>query len=397
MLRDTINVGFLGTGWMGSALLGRLAQREDVRLVAIHDVDRAKAETSVKTLGLTSDILVDDYQTILENPEVNTVFLCTPNAHHGRQAIEAMEAGKHVFCEKPCATSFAEFRREIELDQARPDLVTFVDYILNFDQTEQRFHNMLSDGLLGTITQIQINYRHTINAAGDKAWKLRRETVGDALGMGVIHAISAIVTAMRPQAAPVEVFATSLALSEMGYDVDPIWNIQLRFDSGAAGFCFGNIDKTNGYDAYHNVYGTGGAFIFDSLVERPRQVRYWSSGVAGGKWIYPLDRTRCRQEGNEKLAWPDDVSTPSSGNVIEHQTGACIDHFVECVRSGNPSPFGFAGSRTIPEVGWAAIMSAAEDRPIRLPLDEAEAETFFVNHSGVTGVPLYGQLEFKLL
>ena len=336
MSNAPLNIGFIGTGWMGSALLARLVGRDDVRIAAIHEIDRAKAEAVTERFELPAGVLVDDFDQVVDHPEVDAVFVCTPNSYHGLQAIRAMEAGKHVFCEKPCATTFAEFRRQIELDEARPDLVTFVDYILNFDQMERRFQKMVADGLLGTITQIQVNYRHTINVTGDKAWKLRRETVGNAIGMGVAHALSAMIPAMRPQAVPVEVFATSLGESQMGYDVDPVWNIQLRFDNGAAGFCFGNIDKSNGYDAYHNAYGTGGAFIFDSLVERPRQVRYWSSQVAEGRWIHPLDRPRCEAEGVESLAWPDDTSTPSSGDVLEHQTGACIEHFLDCVKSGRP-------------------------------------------------------------
>jgi predicted dehydrogenase len=195
--------------------------------------------------------------------------------------------------------------------------------------------------------------------------------------MGVVHALSAILPAMRPQAVPAEVYATSCSQGSMGYDIPPAWNIHLRFDNDAAGFCFGNIDRGNGYDAYHNIYGTKGGFVFDSLLERPRQVRYWSDEATGGRWVWPLDRARCRREEVEELAWPDDCSTPASGNVVEHQTAACVDHFIQCVRRGEPSPLSFEGSAPIAEVGWAALMSAELGHPIPLPLDHDEAERFF--------------------
>ena len=51
------------------------------------------------------------------------------------------------------------------------------------------------------------------------------------------------------------------------FEPPPIWNILVRFDNGATGFCFGNIDSGNGYDAYHNLFGTKGAFIFDSQID----------------------------------------------------------------------------------------------------------------------------------
>ncbi len=373
----TIRAGFVGAGWMGTALLQRLVERPDVELAMLTEANPQRAAAVVKELGLSPRVLVDNYETIVGSPEIDAVFLCTPNAHHGPQSVAALSAGKHVFCEKPAATRFDNFRRQIELSRTNPELITFVDYILNFDPMEQRFHKMLADGFFGTISQIQINYRHTINVAGDKTWKLRRETVGDAIGMGIIHGISAMVTAMRPQALPVEVFATSNASSTMGYDVEPIWNIQVRFNNDAAGLCLGNIDRSNGYDAYHSVYGSEGAFVFDSLVDRDQQVRYWSSRHAEGKWIYPLDHTRCRSEGVEGFAWPADTTTPSSGNVIEHQTGACIEHFVDCIHSGRQSPFSFANSSPIAEIGWASMISAAERRPVPLPLDWDAAEKFF--------------------
>ena len=99
-----------------------------------------------------------------------------------------------------------------------------------------------------------MNYRHPINAAGDKVWKLREGTMGDAIGMGINHAISVMVFAMASQARPVAVYATSQNPNVRGFEADPLYNILLKFDNGATGFCFGNIDNGNGYDAYHKIW-----------------------------------------------------------------------------------------------------------------------------------------------
>jgi len=328
-------------------------------------------------LGLPEDLLVDDYERLLENPDVDAVFICNPNVHHGPQSIAAMEAGKHVFCEKPCSITFGDFCRQIDLEQSHPRLITFVDYILHFDPMETRFRQMVAEGLFGTVTQLQVNYRHEINIAGDKAWKLHRRIVGDSIGMGIAHALMCIVEAMSSQAKPVEVYATSSGMGSRGFETEPVWNIQIRFDNGAAGFCFGNVDRSNGYDAYHSLYGTEGAFLFDSLLDRPQQVRYWSAKQADGRWVYPLDRTRCRGEGLEEFAWSEDMATPTSGDVIHHQTDSCVDHFIQCVKSGTPSPLSFAGSASIAEIGWGAIISAGRGLPVSLPLDRDDAASFF--------------------
>lgn len=372
-----IKVGFIGAGWMGSTQLQRITERDDAEVVALFERNTERGRQVLTNLGLRPNLLVTDHRQVTENPDVDAVWVVSPNSFHGPQAIEAMQNGKHVFCEKPAATTFADFCREIEIEEANPRLITFVDYILYFDSMEQRLRSMVTDGTFGRITQIQVNYRHPINIAGDKVWKLDKKIMGDAIGMGINHAISVMVYAMASQARPVSVYATSLPSQVRAFEADPIYNIVVGFDNGATGFCFGNIDSGNGYDAYHSLFGTKGAFVFDSQTDHVRKVRYWSEGVADGEWVWPLDRRRCSSHGREHLAWPDDTTTPDSGDVVEHQTGACVEHFLGCVADGTASPLSFAGSRVISEIGWAAQMSAASGRRITLPLDPDEARAFF--------------------
>ncbi|MCD4825524.1 MAG: Gfo/Idh/MocA family oxidoreductase, partial [Phycisphaerae bacterium] len=372
-----IGIGFVGAGWMGSVQLKRLTERDDVEVLALLEPNADRGREVLTEVGLPAELLVDDYDKIVSNPAIDAVWLVSPNSFHGRQAIAAMQAGKHVFCEKPAATDFDDFCKEIELERANPDLITFVDYILYFDTMESHLQEMISDGKFGQITQIQVNYRHPVNIAGDKVWKLRKDIMGDAIGMGINHSISVIVNLMSPQAKPVGVYATSMPAKVRGFEADPVWNILVKFDNGATGFCFGNIDNGNGYDAYHNLFGTEGGFVFESQLDRAQKVRYWSAESTDGKWVYPLDVERCKQEGAEALIWPADTTTPDSGNVIEHQTGECVGHFIECVKSGEKSPLSFVNSITIAEIGWAAQISAATGNEVALPLDWDKAKQFF--------------------
>lgn len=365
---DQIGVGFVGAGWMGSAQLRLLAERKDVRVLYLAEPNQERGRQVLAEANLHETKLIDDPAAMVSDPKVDAVWLVSPNAHHGPQSLAAMSAGKHVFCEKPCATTYADFRRQIELEQANPNLVTYVDYILYFDTMEQKLRQMVAAGDFGTITQIQVNYRHPVNISGDKAWKLKKDIMGDAISMGINHGLSVMMWTMASQARPVSVFAYSQEAKVRGFEVDPIWNILVRFDNGATGFCFGNIDNGNGYDAYHNLYGTAGGFVFDSQLPRSQKVRYWSAAQTESKWINPLDVTHCRQQGLEPLAWPAGATTPDSGNVIHHQLEACIEHFLDCIQSGRKSPLSFANSASIAELGWAAQMSAQTGRPISLPL-----------------------------
>ncbi|OHB55631.1 MAG: hypothetical protein A2Y07_09760 [Planctomycetes bacterium GWF2_50_10] len=377
MKKDKIGIGFVGAGWMGSVQLKRLTERNDIQILALLEPNKQRGAEVLKNLGLSESLLVSEYDQIVNNPQIDAVWLVSPNSFHGPQSIAAMKAGKHVFSEKPCATTFDDFLQQIELEKANPNLITFVDYILYFDSMEQHLREMIAAREFGDITQIQINYRHPVNIAGDKAWKLNKSIMGDAIGMGINHSISVMVYAMESQAKPISVFAKSLAAKVRGFEADPIWNIMIGFDNGATGFCFGNIDNGNGYDAYHNIYGTEGAFTFDSQIEHQWKVKYWSKKSTDSKWIWPLNKEKCRQDGLYKLAWPDDTTTPDSGNVVEHQTGACVGHFIECIKSATMSPLSFMNSSVIAQIGWAAQMSACLGSEIKLPLNFDVARKFF--------------------
>ncbi len=373
-------IGFVGAGWMGATLMKRLADRSDTRVVALHQRSRDKAEEVLKGLGLSPDFYTPNYEDLLSNPEVDAVFVCSTNEAHGPQSIAALEAGKHVFCEKPSATRFPDFVREIELEKANPGLITMVDYLMNFDTLENHIRDMAARGDFGSITQIQVNYRHPINIAGDKVWKLAADRMGDAIGMGIIHSLSVMVNIMAAQGAkPVRVYANSSSVHARPFEIPAIWNLHIEFSNGGTGLCFGNVDQANGYDAYHNIHGTDGGLIFDSYLDRPQKIRFWSNKVTNGKWIYPLDPERAKRDGTESYLWPETTTTPDSGDVVHHQTGACTDHFMDCVNSGTQSFLSFVNSAPVAELGWAAQMSAAWKKPIDLPLDYAAAGEFFAS------------------
>ncbi len=376
-MMSKIKVGFIGAGWMGSVQMQRICERDDAEVVALYEKNSDRGKEVLKNLGLSEDILVEDYKKIIDNPDIDAVWVVSPNSFHGPQSIEAMKAGKHVFCEKPCATKFSDFCEQIELEKANPELKTFVDYILLFDTMENKLQKMVADGQFGKITQIQVNYRHPINIVGDKVWKLKKDIMGDAIGMGINHAISVMLYLMSSQAKPVSVYATSTNPGVRKFEADPLYNIMIKFDNGATGFCFGNIDSGNGYDAFHNIFGTEGGFVFDSQTDRSHKIKYWSGKAGDGQWIFPLDEQKCKQQGLEKYIWPDDTTTPDSGDVVEHQTGECVGHFIDSIKNDEKSSLSFVNSQTVTEIGWAAQMSAGLNKEIKLPLDWNQAKEFF--------------------
>ena len=366
-----LHICFVGTGWMGSAQIKQLSTMSDVDISVVVNDDIDQAENVLHNIGLTAVPVTTDYKKAIIDYPVDVVWIVSPNSFHGFQAIYAMEHGKHVFCEKPPATSFIEFEKEIALVENNKSICSLVNYILYFNPMEQSLINLAKADLFGTIQQIQVNYRHKVNITGNKKWKLNKETVGDALGMGINHAISVIILIMSTQSNPSAVYACSRNGGVRGFEVDPVWTVLIRFENGAVATCCGNIDNENGYDLYHNIAGTKGGFIFDSRVAFSEKIRIWGDELTNGEWIYPL-----REDTGKKHPLLDDFSSamllPDSGNVTDHQTKDALEHFIHSVQSGEETELSFSNSAVIGEIGWAAQLSALTHREVLLPLREED-------------------------
>jgi predicted dehydrogenase len=373
-MAEQIGIGFAGPGWIGSVQLRKLAARNDVRIAALYSPRPERALALLDELNLSRDIYVPVYDDMVTQPGVDALWLGSPNTYHGAQSIAALKGNKHVFCEKPCATRFTEHALQQELSRQRPELISFVDYVLYFDPMERRLRDMVAAKLFGDLTQVQINYRHPVNITGSRAWKLSKEVMGDAIGMGINHALSVMHWIFEANGQhPVSVFAVADPARVRPFEAEAIWSILIRYSGGGTGFCFGNIDSGNGYDAYHNIFGTEGAFVFDAGHEHPRKARYWSRQHAAGQWIWPLDRAACSAADLEAFAWPQSTGTPDSGDVLHHSLNEAIDHFLTCVQSGKQSPLSFCNCAPIADVGWAAQISAKTGTQVALPLDPALA------------------------
>jgi predicted dehydrogenase len=103
-LNSRLGVGFIGTGGRSGAHMRMLEQLRDqeqlpVEFVAVCDVYRPRMERAQTRLKAPHARL--DYRELLALPGVDLVCIATPDHHHGRQAIDALQAGKHVYCEKP--------------------------------------------------------------------------------------------------------------------------------------------------------------------------------------------------------------------------------------------------------------------------------------------------------
>ena len=146
--------GLIGTGRIADdRVLPGINAFEGNKLVGVVSRDPARADTFAKKFG--AEHAYTRYEDLLSNPDVTVVAIHTPNSQHVDQAIAAARAGKHVFCDKPMATSVADAERMVEAcDRAGVKLgLNFHNrYMPCFIDTRR----ILKSGEIGDIQMVQI-------------------------------------------------------------------------------------------------------------------------------------------------------------------------------------------------------------------------------------------------
>lgn len=108
---DILAVGLIGAGGMGSNHLGLLVRRPDVHVTHVCDVDQQRLDEAVQTVESNTGRKPEagnDLRRMLDDRSLDAVFIASPDHWHAPAAILALEAGKHVYVEKPCCHNLRE-------------------------------------------------------------------------------------------------------------------------------------------------------------------------------------------------------------------------------------------------------------------------------------------------
>jgi predicted dehydrogenase len=160
----TARLGFLGTGWIGRQRMEAMLATGAVEAVALCDPSPECADEAAKLAPASRRV-----STLAEMLELDLdgVVIATPSALHAGQSIEALEAGKAVFCQKPLGRNAAEARAVVEAARAA-DRLLGVD--LSYRHTEAMRHiaRLVQSGALGDVFAVDLTFH---NAYGpDKPW-----------------------------------------------------------------------------------------------------------------------------------------------------------------------------------------------------------------------------------
>src|SRR5579885_2348647 len=150
-----LKTAVFGTGFVGRVHLEGIRRLGHVQLYAIVEPDLEKAQKLAAEFQ--AEKAETDYRKVLEDPALDAVHICTPNALHFPMAQDALKAGKHVICEKPLATSTEEARQLVAL-AAETKRRNCTCHNLRYYAMVQQMGRMREDGDLGEILVVQGTY-----------------------------------------------------------------------------------------------------------------------------------------------------------------------------------------------------------------------------------------------
>lgn len=136
---DRLKIGIIGAGYIGGLHAAVLGRDERVDIVAVHDAIGARARGLARAAGAVACTSADELIRASD-----AIYIATPNTEHTDLALAGIAAGKHVFCEKPLATSLADARRIADA-AAQSTCVFQVGFNRRFAPVYQRLKAMLAE------------------------------------------------------------------------------------------------------------------------------------------------------------------------------------------------------------------------------------------------------------
>jgi Predicted dehydrogenases and related proteins len=359
--KPPVNVAVIGLGDQGRAILTSLSYVNGavVKTVCDHYEGAHKRALAIHPKAQA----VADYKQVLADPDVKAVWVATPSHQHKQIVLDALAAGKHVYCEAPLASSVEDAKAIAQAAKAAAPKVIFHSG-LQFRTNPQHHHvrRFIRTGALDKIAQGKAQWHKktswrraapTDERQAELNWRLRKETSGGLIGEIGIHQIDVSSWYLDKTPKAVSGFGGIVAWRD-GRQVPDTVQCVVEYDDGVHLVYDATLANSFG-DAYELFQGTAAAVLL-------RETRAWmfkeADAPALGWEVYAYketigddtgialvaDATKLLAEGKE----------PSKNRDVDPKRTplyyAC-DTFLDAVRAGKPTECG-------PEEGYRATVIA---------------------------------------
>jgi predicted dehydrogenase len=319
MSRDAIRVGFIGSGYIARQHADALRLVEGVSFSACTDVN---AENAQRLAALTGGRPTSSLDQAIEESDV--LWVCTPPKTHREQAIACLKAGKHVYCEKPLATTIEDARAIVEAAATGPGLAA-IGFNFRFHDPWRKCKELIDAGELGK-PMMFLCQRPGIGATG--GWRRNPEEL---CGM-TIESLSHNIDLMRFLLGDIATASAHAMVDPEQPEFDICLTATLKLQSGV----IAGMQATWASPApatRHGVVGTAAT----ALIEGPTQFEFDCLRLA-----------RRDAESEEVYRFP----------LPPNPSRAACEHFASAIRGDGPLEIPIAEGLRALEVSLAMLASA---------------------------------------
>jgi predicted dehydrogenase len=237
-----IRVGVIGVGQIGKRHVEQYQKVPNAQIVAVSDLNEAEAQRVAEQFGIPH--VYRDFRELLQRDDIDAVDVCLHNNYHRPMTVAALQAGKHVYCEKPMAGSYRDALTMWETaQQCGKKLHIQISNLYNIETRAAK--TLIEEGHLGEIYHARsVGHRRRgrpfVDGYGTPTFVQKKHSGGGALfDMGVYHIATILHLMGNPNPTrisgktyqKVEIDAARLETS--GYDVEELGLGLVRFDNDA--------------------------------------------------------------------------------------------------------------------------------------------------------------------
>lgn len=179
-----IHIGIIGLGAIGQRLIKQFTEHKEAAITAVCDRNEAIAREISDQLG---DVQAyTDYKQLLADPQVDLVYVAAPPKFHHAIVMDAIQAKKHILCEKPLANSLEE-AREMADAATEAGIVHAMNFSLNYGLAASKFAQLIGESYIGKLRRLQLSmhFPEWPRAWQKNDWIGGREQGGFVLEVGV--------------------------------------------------------------------------------------------------------------------------------------------------------------------------------------------------------------------
>jgi len=251
-------VGVIGLGYAGGQHLDAYIENPDTEVKMVCSLPQDGIPERARDLGIKHTA---DWQEVIKNDDVEIVSICTPDYQHGEQAVAAVNAGKHVFCEKPLATTVDDCQRVVDA-VAKKSVKFLTGQVLRFAPLFRSLKKVFDSGKVGKPVFAESDYLHDCRALMG-GWRIDPAHSPDLILGGGCHPIDLLRWIMG-DVEQVYAQANKMCMPDLPMPADNAL-LSLKFENGAIGKVQVTIGCPRPYALNLSIYGDKGTLVNNKL------------------------------------------------------------------------------------------------------------------------------------